>query len=197
MNEERLNEIANALVGGRPKNDKLMILYDFAIETEEMFDLIAAARERNELEIDNNTLKQAQKINRSDIGTLRANNAALREAGEALATQAEHVFVGGGIAGTDISGAVKELRPYIEEWGIVHASTPADSLTEYRNEVLEKAITDDDILYIKRCAENLREFMQLFEDGPTLSTEILADNTNYLDCWIDKIERLRAIRTGQ
>ena len=178
MNEERLS--------------KLRILIDDVTFTDEekaeLDEVFAAARERNELEAELTEEREACKKEHDYAEQLRANNAALREA------------VGAAIRGLP---ELLERNALIDEENMIGelqealASTPADSLTEYRNGVLREDISEDDMLYLKRCADNLREFMTLFEEGPTLSTEILADNLNYFDCFIDKIEKRRAMKTNR
>ena len=53
------------------------------------------------------------------------------------------------------------------------------------------------IYYLKSCLRNLKE-LQEFMDGifpedsgayPTIGSEILADNIDWLDCYIEKLEK--------
>lgn len=47
---------------------------------------------------------------------------------------------------------------------------------------------DDDLHYLRSILYLLRSLRQLV-DGASLSGEVLADNIDWLDCYIDRLER--------
>lgn len=50
-------------------------------------------------------------------------------------------------------------------------------------------MNENDLHYLKSILRHLREVRSSLEFGPTLGGEILADNIDWLDCFIDKHER--------
>ena len=55
-------------------------------------------------------------------------------------------------------------------------------------------LTDNDLYYLRSIYSNITEFKKLVNEtsfGPTLGGEILADNWNWLDCFIDQHTRAR------
>lgn len=53
------------------------------------------------------------------------------------------------------------------------------------------ALTDQDIYYLRSIYRQLRQVM-LSSDDLSLGGEVLADNVNWLDCFIEKQERHHA-----
>jgi hypothetical protein len=48
------------------------------------------------------------------------------------------------------------------------------------------------IYYLESIARNLKEFSTVAGDfGPSIGTEVLADNRDWLDCYIDELKRRR------
>ena len=133
MNEERLNKLDSKWA--HAEHEKWIC----EIEHEELLELIAAARERNELKAERDALHETHtdkalawdKLTEKNeqIATLRGNNAALREALTAA---------------KDVPMKWKTKKPF-EIFSEISdicdkalARTPADSLREYRNGVLEE-----------------------------------------------------------
>lgn len=50
-------------------------------------------------------------------------------------------------------------------------------------------MNQSDLFYLKSILGHLREFSSTVSGGPSLGGEALADNINWLDCFIDKYER--------
>jgi hemerythrin-like domain-containing protein len=50
-------------------------------------------------------------------------------------------------------------------------------------------MTDIDFHYLRSILDQLRELQSSLEYGPTLGGEVLADNINWLDYFIDKHHR--------
>ena len=154
MKEDRLNELERLKMKVFIEFTESGAVNHLSIKEADYDDLIAAARERNEIRnligkqcmavgltgdehrnLQNMNSEQALSLlvhsyNR-ERDTLRANNAALREALEDLLARIRKEFPGhydrSAHMNNEISGAEDVL-----------ASTPADSLTEYRNGVLEE-----------------------------------------------------------
>lgn len=47
-------------------------------------------------------------------------------------------------------------------------------------------ITESDLHYLRSILNQLREIRSGIDYGPTLGGEVLADNIDWLDCFIDK-----------
>ena len=47
-------------------------------------------------------------------------------------------------------------------------------------------MSEHDLYYLRSILGHLREFRSLILEGPTLGGEILADNIDWLDCFIDR-----------
>lgn len=47
----------------------------------------------------------------------------------------------------------------------------------------------DDLHYLRSILGQLREVQKSLDHGPSLGGEVLADNINWLDCYIDSLER--------
>lgn len=81
---------------------------------------------------------------------------------------------------------------------IISALTASQAQVErFKSEVEEPALSDNDLYYlrsIKRNLDDLHEIMpELIEQGgPCLGGEVLADNRDWLDCFIDQHERRRS-----
>ena len=52
-----------------------------------------------------------------------------------------------------------------------------------------QAMTEHDLYYLRSILTQLRGVRASLRYGPTLGGEILADNIDWLDCFIDKHER--------
>lgn len=50
-------------------------------------------------------------------------------------------------------------------------------------------VSENDLHYLRSCLGHLREFSSLIEVGPSIGSEVLADNIDWLDCFIDQWER--------
>lgn len=59
------------------------------------------------------------------------------------------------------------------------------------NEVKIDALSEQDLYYLKSIRRQLEEVHKTMESGPTLGGEVLANNCDWLDCFIDKHEKLR------
>jgi hypothetical protein len=51
-----------------------------------------------------------------------------------------------------------------------------------------ETMTEHDLHYLRSILGQLRELRASIEYGPTLGGEVLADNIDWLDCFIDKHE---------
>jgi len=58
-------------------------------------------------------------------------------------------------------------------------------------------MSDQDLHYLKSILAQLRELRDSRVHGPTLSGQILADNIDWLDCFIDKHERYKKAAPGR
>jgi hypothetical protein len=54
---------------------------------------------------------------------------------------------------------------------------------------MTQKLTDHDLHYLRSILGQLRELRSSIECGPTLGGEVLADNIDWLDCFIDKHSR--------
>lgn len=51
---------------------------------------------------------------------------------------------------------------------------------------MQKYLTKEDVYYLRSIANQMREVQKrVFEFGPSIGSEVLADNLDYLDCFID------------
>jgi len=50
-------------------------------------------------------------------------------------------------------------------------------------------VTESDLHYLRSILRQLREVRSWMKEGPTLGGEVLADNIDWLDCFIDKYEK--------
>ena len=50
-------------------------------------------------------------------------------------------------------------------------------------------MSPNDLHYLRSILDHLREVRSSIKYGPTLGGEVLADNIDWLDCFIDKHER--------
>ena len=62
---------------------------------------------------------------------------------------------------------------------------------------MAKDVTDDELYYLRSIKRQLGELQSLTDDvmadfGPSIGSEVLADNLNWLDCFIDEHERKNA-----
>ena len=56
-------------------------------------------------------------------------------------------------------------------------------------------LKDNDLYYLRSILGNLREvraYIGQFDRGPAIGSEVLADNIDWLDCFIEKHERANA-----
>jgi hypothetical protein len=49
---------------------------------------------------------------------------------------------------------------------------------------------EDDLYYLRSILRQLRELRRAVKRGPSLGGEVLADNIDWLDCFIDKHTRV-------
>ena len=146
VNEERLKELDEIAKLDPPSLGDCLDAHD------DLPALIAAARRCNELEAERDALKEeltevanaavqlsnaTRELQQEQIDTLRADNAALREAAHFLLDRLEEFEIN-----DDADDMAREflghVQPAHERLSITLASTPADSLREYRNGVKEK-----------------------------------------------------------
>ena len=198
MNEERLNELERLAKTCKDKSAKLEADGTIRLNVKDISELIAAARERNELaakvpyleqkfedhveeikqlEAERDALKdkldiveeelqdckatkETTKYIDENLATLRANNAALRDALGRVQDR---------LSRTPMSDPESTVGGIIQK---ALASTPADSLTEYRNGVLEEAAKE---------AEKLKT-----PTGYKMAEAIRAMKTNRLDTMTDE-----------
>jgi hypothetical protein len=50
-------------------------------------------------------------------------------------------------------------------------------------------MNENDLYYLRSILRHLQEVRSLLIEGPSLGGEVLADNIDWLDCFIDKHER--------
>ena len=50
---------------------------------------------------------------------------------------------------------------------------------------------DSDLYYLRSCLRHLREFSEVTDDAgfPSIGGEALADNIDWLDCYIERLEK--------
>lgn len=69
----------------------------------------------------------------------------------------------------------------------------AQSIIDAHNAV----VTDNELYYLRSILGHLREVQQSLQSGPTLGGEALADNIDWLDCFIDKKQRILMTRQAK
>jgi hypothetical protein len=52
-------------------------------------------------------------------------------------------------------------------------------------------MNEDDLCYLRSILRQLREFSGIITYEPSISSEVLADNIDWLDCFIDKCETVK------
>jgi len=52
-------------------------------------------------------------------------------------------------------------------------------------------MTDDDLHYLRSILATLRSLRDVLKPGVTLSGEVLADNIDWLDCYIERLQRMQ------
>lgn len=57
---------------------------------------------------------------------------------------------------------------------------------------MTEELTDNDLYYLRSILGHLREVQSAMADGLSLGGEMLADNIDWLDCFIEKHERRKA-----
>ena len=148
MNEERLDELYDQALGNDRREATVTTM-----KPKEALELIAAARECNELEAENAALKDVNwDISYPDgesLATLKAERDALKVMIDAKFTEANQVDT----LRAD-NAALREAIAFAHAEGFEWPSdplppnrTPADSLREYRNGVLEEAAKKADKYY--------------------------------------------------
>lgn len=76
------------------------------------------------------------------------------------------------------------------------ADTAVRHATEAATEIERLRATDSDMYYLRSILSQLRELQSSAEYGPTLGGEVLADNINWLDCYIERCVRERKDKIG-
>jgi len=81
---------------------------------------------------------------------------------------------------------------YVYKWQADAVVALVSAAVEAEREALEAcALFDTDLFYLKSILGHLREIRAL-PDPLSLGAEVLADNIDFLDCFIDKHERKKA-----
>lgn len=66
---------------------------------------------------------------------------------------------------------------------------------------MKRRLTDQEIYYLRSIQKNLEQFKELADEqtsllGPSIGSEVLADNLNWLDCFVDAEENFRDLPTA-
>ena len=61
---------------------------------------------------------------------------------------------------------------------------------------MKKRLTEQEIYYLRSILRNLEQFKGLVDEqtsilGPSIGSEVLADNINWLDCFVDAEQNFR------